>query len=173
MKKVIFGISFLFFFIGLGLFPGQQEAEKVPEVEVKDFGGFWYAYMNFHGPYSLLREKKEVFEEEFDKQGLKPSGPLFITFYNPPSVYKGYELRWAVCFKIDKGTKVKAPIKKRKAKKVKSVILMHTGPRKEIVHSFDRVQNYIKDNKYTKIWPAYELYHENPQGVEIVHPVKK
>lgn len=175
MKKVVLMMCFILFLSGLGLFlvPQPEEDWERRPVELKDFGGFYYAYMDFNGPYSLLTEKKKVFKEEFAKQGIKATGPLFITFYNPPSIYKGDELRWAPSYPVDKSTKVKAPLKKRQAEKVKAVILLHLGPWKEIKESFDRVQNYIKEHKYEKLWPAYEIYHQDPFAIEVIHPVKK
>jgi effector-binding domain-containing protein len=170
MKKVIFTIFVLTFLAGLSLYSTEQKT--VNEVEVKKIGGYWYAYMDFNGPYSLLGEKSKVFQEEFGKQGLKAAGPIFITFYNPPSVYKGYDLKWAVCFSVDKDVKPKEPIKKKFLTPIKSVVLMHTGPGDKIWDSFDKVQDYIKDHKFEKAWPAYEIYHKNPPGIEIIHPVK-
>lgn len=169
MKRVTCTIFTLLLLCGVWLTAEQQSTERVPEV--KAFGGFWYAFMDFNGPYSLLASKSEIFKKEFEKQALTAKGPLFITFYNPPSVYKGYELKWAVCYPVDKDTEIKAPLQKRLAPLVQSVILMHTEG--DIQVSFDIVQDYIKEQRYEKVWPAYEVYHKNPQGIEVIHPVKK
>lgn len=173
MKRFLLILVVLFISISVSLFPLQEEKDKENMPEVKEFGGFWYAYMDFHGPYKLLGAKAKIFREEFEKQGLKATGPLFVTFYNPPSVYKGYELRWAICYFIDKKTRVKKPIKKRKAPKVDAVMMIHYGGHKTIWDSFDKVQNYIKEGEFDKLWPAYEIYHDNPKGIGIIHPVKK
>jgi len=171
MKKRVYSLIFLSVLIFGGLYAEEQAATDMPEI--KDFGGFYYAYIDFHGPYSLLGEKANVFQAEFDKQGIKATGPSFVTFYNPPSIYKGYELRWAVCYPIDKKAKVKKPIVKKKARLVPSVRYIHVGPRSKIWDSFNKVQDFIKEKKFEKDWPAYEIYHQDPPGIEIIHPVKK
>jgi effector-binding domain-containing protein len=175
MKKLILTICLLFILSGFGLFLAQQDAEawERQEVEVKDFGGFYCAYMNFNGHYGLLGPKSKIFKKEFERQGLKAVGPMFVTFYNPPWKYRGDDLRWAICYYIEKDTKVLEPVRKREVKKVKAVVLVHTGPGREIKESFDRVQDHIKEQKFTKVWPAYEVYHTDPPGIGVIHPVKK
>lgn len=175
MKKLILvGTIFtMVVFSGLPLLSDLPVFAPTEEPEVKEFGGFWYAYLDFNGPYTLLEEKSEAFKKEFKKQGLTTNGSLFITFYNPPSVYKGDQLKWATCYAVDKDTAVKPPIKKIKCKKVSSVIYIHTGPFEKIWDSFNKVQDYIKEHKYDKVWPAYEIYQEDPRGTVIIHPVKK
>ena len=170
-------VLFLFVLSGLGyyLYSEEQNSEKIltDEVVIKEFGDIWYVHMDHNGPYTMIAGKADVLREEIKKQGIKTTGPLFITFYNPPSIYKGDELKWAPSYPIDEETEVKPPLQKSKIPKNLSITLIHTGPQDKIREAFNKVQTYIKENQYEKIWPAYEIYHDNPKGIEVIHPVKR
>ncbi|MCP5109166.1 MAG: hypothetical protein GY950_37645 [bacterium] len=176
MKKVIFLFFILALLVTLGLNSEEKKSEEKKRVEntveVKKFGGYWYAYMDFNGNYSLIGKRQKKFVKNFKKQGLKQTGPFFITFYNPPSVYSGKDLKWALCYPIDKDTEVKKPLGKKFIEPIKSVIILHTKPREKIWDSFNAVQDYIKEKKFEKAWPAYEIYHRD-NGIEVIHPVKE
>lgn len=154
----------------------KKEAPKkrltAPAPHVKKWGGFYACYIDFNGPYTLLGDKLKVVYAEVKKQGVPTTGPYFMTFYNPPSKFKGDELKWAPSFPIAKETEVKPPLKKRYVEPVTSVIMVHRDKDVTIWDTFNKVQDLIKEKKYVKAWPAYEMYHKDPYGVEVVHPIE-
>lgn len=176
MKKSIC-LNIVLFIFGLvpllvfPLFSGQQEIEQKPEV--KDFGGFWYAYMDFKGPYSLVKEKSQVFLKEFVDQGLTAQSPFLVVYYNSPKECEPEKYEWATCFQIADDAEVKPPLQKRKLEKHLSVIIMHYGPIEEIQKSNDIATAFIDENGYKKMWPNYEIFHKSPSRVEIIYPVEK
>lgn len=155
--------------------PAQPPAPAVQDTvlpEIKKFGGFWYVYMDFNGEYKKITPNFDVFKAEFDKQNLKASGPQFITFYNPPSIYKGDDLKWACCYYTDKDIEVKPPLMKKYIEPILSVIMMHRSG--SIWETFKKVQDYIKEKAFVKAWPAYEVYHTTPRpGIEVIHPIEE
>jgi effector-binding domain-containing protein len=159
--------------VGLPLFSEQDESWKKDKPVLKEGGGFWYVYMDFKGPYSTIGKNANVFSQEFKKQGLKPVGDILVAYYNSPRENKPEELEWGVALPIDKDADVKPPLKKTEFKKTLCVIIFHRGPGKKIQESNDKVKKYIDDNGYKMVWPAYEIFHNKPPSIEIIHPVVK
>lgn len=179
MKKLVCFILIFAFLSGLGLYAEQTKTEKQEETKtaktacLKVIGGYWYAYMDFNGPYPLINEKVKVFREEFKKQGLKKTGSIFITFYNSPKKYKGDELNWAISIPVDKDADVKEPMKKKYLEPVESAYIEHKDDPKKIWDSFHKVEGFMEENNYDTLWPAYEVYNKNPATIEVIHPVIK
>jgi effector-binding domain-containing protein len=158
-------------FSGLPFLAGEQDA--VQEPVIKEYGGFWYAHMDFDGPYSLIAPRSRVFKKEFDQQGLTAAGPFLAVFYNSPREYQKEELKWGLGFPIYKNAQVKPPLKKTEFKKTACVVLVHTGPLNRVPESNDKVKDFVDSNGYQMVWPGYELLYQDPVKVEIVNPVVK
>jgi effector-binding domain-containing protein len=173
MKRVVYMIVVFFVFISLPLFSEQDEAWEKEQPVLKEVEVFWFAYMDFKGPYSLIIEKARVFFQEFKKQGLKAQGDFLVAYYNSPRENKPEDLEWGTAVPIHKDADVKPPLKKGGFKKILCVTILHTGPEEKIQVSNDKVKKYIDDNGYKMVWPAYEIFHRKPPGIEIIHPVVK
>jgi len=171
MKKAALMISIFFLLVNTAVFAEQEKTEHKPVLE--DFGGYHYAYMQFNGSYSLISEKAGIFMEEFKKQGLKKEGDIMVAYYNSPRVNKKEDLEWAVSYPIAAGAEVKPPLKKAEFKKVLCVTMIHVGSAKTIQASNDKVKDYIDNNGYEMVWPAYEIFCSKPPHVKIIHPVIK
>lgn len=172
MKKVICTIFVIMLFMsGYALFSEEQKAGNTTHVpEIKEWGGFWYVYMEFEGSYAKLGEGAKTFSDEMKKQHLKGEGPLFVTFYNPPKFFKQEECRWAISMALDKNIEIKAPLKRRQAPKHMAVTLLHTDLKKNVRESFPILDKYFLENRYRKLWPAYEVY--DTDKITIVHPIE-
>lgn len=173
MKRVICMIVVFIVFAGLTLFSEEDKAWEKEQPVLKEGGGFRYVYMDFKGPYSTIGKSAGVFIQEFKKQGIKAEGDILVAYYNSPRENKPEDLEWGVALPVDKDTDVKPPLRKTEFKKTLCVIIFHRGPGKKIQTSNDKVKKYIDDNGYKMVWPAYEIFHNNPESVEIIHPVVK
>ncbi len=174
MKKILGTIIIFTVFTGLLLFSEQHETGQIEQMPVlKDAGGFWYICMEFKGPYSLIAEKSTIFDAEISKQNIKTEGLFIVVYYNSPRIFKPEELEWATAYPVSENVQVKSPLKKVEFKKAECVVCLHTGPLKETQKSNDKVKEFIENNGYKMVWPAYEIFFGDPMKVEIIHPVVK
>ncbi len=173
MKRIVCMMVVFFVFISLPLVSEQDDSWKKDRPVLKEGGDFWYAYMDFKGPYTLIGAKARVFIQEFKSQGIKAEGEILVAYYNSPRENKPEDLDWGVALPVDKDAEVKPPLKKMEFKKTLCVIIFHRGPGEKIQESNDKVKKYIDDNGYKMVWPAYEIFHNKPESVEIIHPVVK
>lgn len=178
MKKLILVFFILVVFCGLSLTAEEQKKEEVPVV--KEVSGFWYAYMDFTGPYSNMEKEINTFMGEFFKQGLIPAGPAVSVYYNSPNKVKPEELKWAFGFTVTKDAPVKDPIKRVELKTKKAVVYLHIGPYEDLPKAAAKAVKFVETNGYEIAWPTYNRYLNNPQQVkpeelktELIVPVKK
>ncbi len=178
MKKVILVVFVLVAFCGFSLTAEEQKKEEVPVV--KEVTGFWYAYMDFTGPYSDMEKGINTFMGVFFKQGLLIAGPAVSTYYNSPNNVKPEELKWAFGFTVTKDAAVKDPIKLTEFKTKKAVVYLHIGPYEDLPKAAAKATKFAETNGYEIVWPTYDRYLNSPQQVkpgelktELVIPVKK
>ena len=178
MKKIILAFFILVVFCGLSLIAEGQKKEEVPVV--KEVSGFWYAYMDFTGPYSDMEKGINTFMGEFFKQGLIPAGPAVSVYYNSPGEVKQEELKWAFGFTVTKDAAVKDPIKLAEFKTQEAVVYLHIGPYEDLPKAAAKAIKFVETNGLEIVWPTYDRYLNNPQEVkpdelqtELVIPVRK
>lgn len=174
MKRLRCMIFVMVVLAGLLLFSREQQQEQKPKPkpELKEAGGYWYVYMDFQGPFTILSEKSKIVWEEFKKQGLKPIGPFLVVFYNAAVDNKPEDYRWAPAFPISEDSEVKPPLKKRKFEKTPAVVIIHDYDIEKLSESNLKAREYIKEKGYKEIWPIYEIFHRSPSRVEIIYPVE-
>ncbi len=178
MKKVVLVLFIMVSFCCLSLFiEGQKETESPV---IKEIPEFWYACMEFKGPYSNMAKEINRFFTEFSKQKLRPTGPSICTYYNSPFEVSPEELKWAFGITVAKGTAVKKPIKLVQFKPKKAVFFLHTGPYNQLPQAVKHAVTFAERNGYEYVWPLYDRYLNSPAKVkpedlktEIIIPVKK
>jgi effector-binding domain-containing protein len=72
---------------------------------MKDVNPFWYASMDFQGPFEQMPVKIGLFMQEFMKQKLPFEGNLFGIDFNSPAQVKPEELRTEIWVPIQKKAK--------------------------------------------------------------------
>ena len=179
MKKTIFvWVCIIFFGVIVG-FAGQQE-ETRQKVVIKECESFWYAYMEFGGPFDQMEKSIQKFMGEFFKQGLAPAGPFLGVYFNDPRKVKPEELKWNIGFPMSKDAKVEAPLKKAEFKHKTAAVYLHIGPYENMGKAYDKIFKYAENNGYKIVWPVYDKYLNNPMQVkpeelktEMIIPVEK
>lgn len=180
MKKRIFvWVCIILFGVIVG-FAGQQEKNE-QQVVIKEGESFWYAFMEFGGPFDQMEKMVQKFMGEFFKQGLAPAGPFFLGIYfNDPTKVKPEELKWNLGFPVSKDTKVGDPLKKAEFKHKTVAVYLHIGPYENMDKAHEKISKYIEDKGYKIVWPVYDKYLNNPMQVkpeelktEIIVPLEK
>jgi AraC family transcriptional regulator len=173
MKKTIFVWVCIILLSVMVSFAGQ-------EVEIKEIESFWYAGMEFGGPFEQMEKSVQKYFGEFFKQGLTPAGPLLGVFFNDPSLVKPEELKWEVGFPVSKDANVQPPLKMVEFKKTTAAVYLHIGPHENMDKSYEKIFKYVEDNGYKIVWPVYDKYLNNPMQVkpeelktEMIIPVEK
>lgn len=176
MKKNISVVLVCLVFTGMMLFP----AEAVQAPVVKEVEGFWYAYMEFTGPYNDMQKGIDAFMTQFFGQALTPGGSAVSMYLNSPETVKPEELKWTFGFTVAPETAPKEPVKKMEVKKHLGVVYLHKGPYANLSKSYEIARKFVMDNGYTINGPVYEKYLNNPMEVtpegletEIIIPVEK
>jgi AraC family transcriptional regulator len=149
MKKAIF-LAILLLAASLAL--GQQG------VVIKDATSFWYASMDFQGPFEQITVKVGLFMQEFMKQKLPFAGNLFGIYFNSPEQVKPEELKWAIAIPVLKDSVVNAPLKKIEFLFKKIAVALHVGPYETVAKTYDKVFAYLEKNGYEIAGPVYESY---------------
>ncbi len=172
MKKIIFAIFIMMF----ALLPVSGEETPV----IKDVEGFWYAHMEFTGPYSNMKKEIPVFMGEFFKQGLIPAGQPVSAYFNSLDDVKEEELKWAFGFPVAKGTTVKEPLKLTEFKAQKAAVYLHIGPYEKLLEAYNKILKFIDEKGFKEALPSYDKYLNTPQQVkpeelktQIIIPVVK
>ena len=165
MKKTIFVLVGIILWCVMAGFAGQQE-KTGSEVEIKELESFWYAAMEFGGPFDQMEKSIQAFMGEFFKQGLAPAGPFIGVYFNDPSLVKPEELKWEIGFPVSKEANVQPPLKKVEFKKTTAAVYLHIGPYENTGKAYEKIFKYIEDNGYKITWPVYDKYLNNPMQVK-------
>lgn len=178
MRRILFLFFVLVMVCGLSL--AAEESTKEGNPALKEVPGYWYAYMDFTGPYTNMEKEINTFMGEFFKQGLIPAGPAVSAYYNSPREVKPEELKWAFGFTVPKDVVVKEPLKLVEVKGVEAVVYLHVGSYDKLSEAAGIALKFVEDNRYEIVWPTYEFYLNNPDQVapealetQLVIPVKK
>lgn len=179
MKKTIFVWVCIILLGVMQGFAGQQE-KNGQEVEIKELESFWYACMEFGGPFDQMEKSIQTFMGEFFKQGLAPAGPFLGVYFNDPRQVKPEELKWNIGFPVSEDANVQPPLKKVEFKKTTAAVYLHIGPYEKMDKAYEKVFKYVEDNGYKIVWPVYDKYLNNPMQVkpeelktEMIIPVEK
>jgi AraC family transcriptional regulator len=165
MKKIFVIWSCVILLGAIVSFAGQQE-KSGQEVEIKEVESFWYAYMEFSGPFDNMEKNIQVFMGEFFKQGLVPAGPFMGVYYNNPRKVKPEELKWDIGFQVSSDVKVGPPLKKKEFTKKTAAVYLYIGPYEKMGAAYDKVFKYAEDNGYKILWPTYDKYLNNAMQVK-------
>jgi effector-binding domain-containing protein len=149
MRKAIF---FTILFLAAAFLLAQEG------VVVKDVNPFWYASMDFQGPYEQISVKVGLFMQEFMKQKLPFGGNLFGIYFNSPEQVKPEELKWAIAIPVSKDSVVNAPLKKTEFLFKTVAVALHLGPYETTGKTYDKIFAYIEKNGYKIAGPAFENY---------------
>lgn len=179
MKKTVFvWVCIILLGVIVG-FAGQQE-ESRQKIAIKEGESFWYAFMEFGGPYDKMEKSVQTFMGEFFKQGLAPAGPFVGVYFNDPRQVKPEELKWDIGFTVNKDANVQPPLKKAEFKHKTVAVYLHIGPYENMDKAYDKIFKYVEDNGYKIVWPLYDKYLNNPMEVkpeelktEMIVPVEK
>jgi AraC family transcriptional regulator len=168
------------FFIVMGVIISYAQQQPEQQVTIKEGQQYTLAIQESNGSYLKMTQKVTEFINEFFKQGLTPTGPLYGIYFNSPENIEVEEIRWAIGFPIDKDTAVKEPLKKMDLSYPKAAVYLHVGPYDKLPESYKKVFQYIKDNGYKIVYPVFEKYLDDPMLVkpdklrtEICVPVTK
>jgi AraC family transcriptional regulator len=179
MKKTIF-VFVCIILLGVTVVFAGQEQKTEQKVVIKEGESFWYAYMEFKGPFDQIEKSIQKFMGEFFKQGLAPAGPFLGVYFNDPRKVKPEELKWNLGFPVRNDVKVEAPLKKAEFKHKTIAVYLHIGPYENMEKSYDKIFKYAEDNGYKPLWPTYDKYLNNPMQVkpeelktEVIVPVEK
>jgi AraC family transcriptional regulator len=149
MKKAIF----LSIFLLAAPFILAQEG-----VVIKDVNPFWYASMDFQGPFEQMPVKIGLFMQEFMKQKLPFGGNLFGIYFNSPAQVKPEELKWAIGIPVLKDSVVNAPLKKSEFLFKKIAVYIHVGPYEKVGESYNKVFKFVEEKGYEVAGPVFESY---------------
>ncbi len=127
-------------------------------VVVKDVTPFWYASMDFQGPFEQIPVKVGLFMQEFMKQKLPFGGNLFGIYFNSPEQVKPEELKWAIGIPVLKDSIVNAPLKKTEFLFKTIAVALHLGPYETTGKTYDKIFAYIDKNGYKVAGPVFESY---------------
>lgn len=172
MKKIVFLLI-----VFLSMFMVQAE-EKVEILDVEPFG---YVCMEFQGSHMQISQKIPVLFKEIQKQKIssKIKGRLFCIYFESPS--PGGEPKWALAFRILKGTSVQSPLKISEYKYKKIARIIHVGPYESVGNSYNKIFPYIEEKGFERSGPALSVWlDDNPDKIkpekyrtEIIVPIKK
>jgi AraC family transcriptional regulator len=160
-------------------FAGQQEKTE-QKVVIKEGESFWYAFMEFGGPYDKMEKSVQTFMAEFFKQGLAPAGPFIGVYFNDPRQVKPEELKWNIGFQVSKDANIQPPLKKAEFKHKTIAVYLHIGPYEKMNQAYEKVFKYAEDKGYKTLWPTYDKFLNNPMQVkpeelktEVIVPLEK
>jgi AraC family transcriptional regulator len=165
MKKTIFVWVCIILFGVLVGFAGQQEKTE-QKVVIKEGESFWYAFMEFGGPYDKMEKSVQTFMGEFFKQGLAPAGPFIGVYFNDPRQVKPEELKWNIGFQVSKDANIQPPLKKAEFKHKTVAVYLHMGPYENMDKAYDKIFKHAEDNGYKSLWPTYDKFLNNPMQVK-------
>jgi AraC family transcriptional regulator len=179
MKKTIFVWVWIILFGVIVGFAGQQEKSQ-QKVVIKEGESFWYAFMEYGGPFDKMEKSVQTFMGEFFKQGLVPAGPFIGVYFNDPRKVKPEELKWNLGFQVNKDANVQPPLKKAEFKHKTVAVYLHIGPYENMDKAYEKIFKYVQDNGYKIVWPLYDKYFNNPMEVkpeelktEMIVPLEK
>lgn len=179
MKRLIFAAAIMVIMLCGSMALYSEEPTPDPQPALTQVGGYWYAYMDFQGPYPTFNEKVKVMLNEFKAQNLENTADLFAVFYNDPLLDKPENYKWGICYPIKEDAEVKPPLMKKKFEKIDAVVIMHNYDINRIVESNQKARKFIEKSEYKEVWPVYEIFHPAPEGsnikviVEVIYPVEK
>ena len=127
-------------------------------VVIKDAASFWYASMDFQGPYEQVPVKIGIFIQEFMRQKLPFAGNLFGIYFNSPEQVKPEELKWAIGIPVQKDSVVNAPLKKSEFLFKKIAVCLHIGPYEKTGETYDKIFKQIEASGYEMAGPVFESY---------------
>ncbi|MFH1132189.1 MAG: 1-acyl-sn-glycerol-3-phosphate acyltransferase, partial [Pseudomonadota bacterium] len=112
MRKMML-LLVIFVVMGAFCYPTQAaEGHKTAfKAEVQKIKPFSYVCYECQGPYAQFLEKEKAFLAEFNKSGIKASGPELSLYWNSPLFVKPEELLWDIGYPVSDKTKEKGSLK--------------------------------------------------------------
>ncbi len=173
MKKII--ISMVVIIFSLFVF-----AEEAPVF--KGESSFWIASMKFTGSFKEMAAKMRIFLDEYFKQGLESPAPIVGIFHNVPRIIKDEkDLMWELGVPVEKGTKVKPPLKTHNVKFPETLAYVHVGPYEKLDEVHKELLSQADKKGYNISSPIIHRFLEYPPKVtnssefktEILIPIRK
>lgn len=125
-----------------------------------------YVYLEHRGSYTEVGRQLERLAIELPAQGLQPSGPPFVLFYDDPGKVPVEDLLARACFPVNSPGHVEGPLLGDVLPGGTVVYAFVGGPYPEVPRAYPALYEYLDKFRWMENGPVREIYLVNPAGVE-------
>lgn len=159
--------------------PAQKPAQPQFTAEVKPIDSMYVASTAKMGPYAQVGTSVMELFTWLGKNKITPAGKPFGIYYDNPATVKPESTRYEVCVPVPAKTKGDKMVMIKKFGPALVAATLYVGPYENVSPVYPKLMQWITNNNYEIVGPAYEFYMNDPGKVpaeslksEVAFPVK-
>lgn len=165
MKKTISVLGLALFLISITASAALNTQEEAPEkkfASVKEVSPFSYCCIPHKGPFTEIEGIIGQLMQAIQEQKIAPAGPMIGVYYISPDMVKPEGLLWEMGFPVSPKVEVQPPLEKKEWKFTLVVSAIHKGAYEETGKTYNKMFEWMKENKLTPAGPVLERYMTMP-----------